>query len=93
MEEVINSNVKYKAVEQKLTRLLDTGASLVRSRTSRKIINDYTNKLDKLFDIVHAKCKTKSHRDLNCTEIDETCVEVQVDCKCPRSDKVMSCLM
>lgn len=77
--------VKYKAVEQKLTRLLDKGASLVRSKTSRKMINDYTNKLHKLFDICACKCKTKCHIHLNC---DETCTEVNVDCKCPRSDKV-----
>ena len=38
------STVKYKAVEQKFTRLVDKGASLVRSRTSRKIINDYIRK-------------------------------------------------
>jgi len=47
--------------------------------------NDYTNKLDKLFDICACKCKTKCHIHINC---DETCTEMNVDCKCPRSDKV-----
>lgn len=77
--------IKLLAVQHKVTRLIERGLYLSRSKTSKKLTSAFKTNLNKLFDICCCKCPTKSHVDLNCIA---GCKEVHVDCKCRRNSKV-----
>ena len=70
--------VPRRTVEYRVRKLVEKGSQLKRSKTSKKMLNNFTNKFSMLFDICSCSCKL---------EKDEGTGNVIASCDCPRDKK------
>ena len=68
-----------RTVEYRVKKLIDKGSQLKRSKTSKKMLKNFTDKFSMLFDICSCSCKLLRDEDTG---------NVTVSCCCPRDKKV-----
>jgi len=71
----------------KLKNLWNDASTHARNRLSKKKVTSFTEKLDKLFDILSCKCLIYSCSDAKCP--DEQCaIQAHISCECPKASKI-----